>query len=192
MTSDAPPDDGDPHADRLALLWNGFEELTTRLDTTEDSLADTLDNLSTDVDDLKTQLTLLLKKELEKDIQPRRWAARATSKEWDNLVVWVDRLNADYSLLGDYTIPPCWPAHPGVIEELAGLKRSWSRAMIADELAKTSGGNDLTAWHDRWLWPCLTRIKSGHYRTTNCRTNHQPENGDTRSTDRDFLPAGAE
>ena len=188
---DPVPPSGDPAADRLTLLWNGFEELTTRLDTTEDSLAATLDTLSTDVADLKTQLALLLKKEQEKDIKPRRWAARATRKDWDNLIDWVDQLAADYSLLGDYTIPPCWPAHPGVVEELAGLHRSWTRAMIADELAKTSGGNDLTAWHDRWLWPCLRRMKSGHYRTTNCRDRHQVERGMASLTDRKLRPSPA-
>ena len=117
-------------------------------------LAAALDTLSTDVADLKTQLALLLKQEQEKDVKPRRWAARATGKDWDTLIDWVDRLNTDYSLLGDFTIPPCWPAHPGVVEELAGLHRSWTRAMINDQLGKKTGGNDLTAWHDRWLWPC--------------------------------------
>jgi hypothetical protein len=188
---DPVPSSSDPDADRLALLWNGFEELTSRVDATEDSLAATLDTLSADVDDLKTQLALLLKQEKEKDIKPRRWAARATRKDWDNLIDWVDQLTADYSLLGDYTVPSCWPAHPGVVEELAGLHRSWTRAMIADELAKTNGGNDLTAWHDRWLWPCLRRMKSGHYRTTNCRTQHQPDTGNTRPTDREFLPTAS-
>jgi len=78
------------------------------------------------------------------------------------------------TLLGDYIIPPCWPAHPGVVEELAGLHRSWTRARITDELAKNNGSNDLTAWHGRWLWPCLRRMKAGHYRTTNCRPTPTP------------------
>ena len=174
--------------DRLALLWNGFEDLVTRLDVTEDAIAGTLENLSTDIDDLKTQFAQLLKKEQEKDIQPRRWAARATKKDWDNLIGWVDQLNTDYSLLSDYAIPPCWPAHPGVVEELAGLWRSWTRTMIIDETAKKNGETSLTAWHDRWLWPCLRRMKSGHYRTTNCRSKHQPEKVTTPITDSDFLP----
>jgi len=178
---------GDPDADQIGLLWNGLDQLITRLDTTEDSLAATLDTLSADVDGLKTQLALLLKKEQEKDIRPRRWADRATRKDWSVLDDWVDRLTADYSLLGDSTVPPCWPAHPGVVEELAGLWRSWIRTMIIDETAKNSGDTSLTAWHDRWLWPALTRMKSGHYRTTICRTKHQPENSNSRFTERDFL-----
>jgi hypothetical protein len=188
---DPAPDPRAPGADRLTVLWNGLQDLTERLDSTEDVVTATLDTLSTDVDDLKTQLALLLKKEQENDIQPRRWAGRATRKDWKALVDWVDRLNTDYSLLGDYVIPPCWPAHPGVVEELAGLHRSWTRTMIADELAKTNGGNDLTAWHDRWLWPCLRRLKAGHYRTTNCRNRHQKEGVAPPETDRTELPTPA-
>ena len=179
---------GDPDADRLAVLWNGFQDLTARLDTTEDTVAATLDTLSAAVDDLKTQLAPLLKKDQEKDIRPRRWAARATRRDWVNLADWVDRLTTDYSLLGDYTIPPCWPAHPGVVEELAGLWRSWTRTMIIDETAKNNGDTSLTAWHDRWLWPALRRMKAGHYRTTNCRDHHQQERVTTTPTDRGLIP----
>ena len=93
--------------------------------------------LSAAVADLKTQLAQLLRKEQEKDVPPRRWAARATAKDWDQL----DRPGStsstpSYSLLGDYTIPPCWPAHPGVVEELAGLHHAWTIAVINDELGK--------------------------------------------------------
>ena len=175
-------------ADRVTLVWNGLQELTTRLDGTEDAVAAALDTLTAAVAELKTQLAQLLAKEREKDVPPRRWADRATRKDWDALIAWVDELNASYSLLGDYVIPACWPAHPGVVEELAGLLRSWTRALITDELAKNNGANDLTAWHDRWLWHCLRRMKSGHYRTTNCRDRHHPEGSTAARTDRGFLP----
>ena len=115
-----------------------MQELTVRLDTTEDNLADALDTLSTAVANLKTQLSALLVKEREKDVEPRRWATRATRKDWENLVDWVDQVTADYSLLGDFVVPPCWPAHPGVVEELAGLHRSWTRAMISDGSPRTA------------------------------------------------------
>jgi hypothetical protein len=178
----------DAEANRFALLCNGFDDLVARLDTTEDAIAGTLENLSNDIDDLKGQLAQLLKGEQERHIEPRRWVTRATRKDWDDLVDWVDQLNTDYSLLSDYAIPPCWPAHPGVVEELAGLWRSWTRSVITDQLGKSNGSNDLTAWHDRWLWPCLTRMKGGRYRTTNCRSKHQPENVNTPITDQAFLP----
>ena len=63
---------------------------------------------------------------------------------------------------------------PGDVEDLAGLHHAWTIAVINDELGKQTGSNNLTAWHDRWLWPCLRGMKSGHYRTTNCRDRHPP------------------
>jgi hypothetical protein len=75
------------------------------------------------------------------------------------------------------------------VEDLAGLHHAWTIAVIHDELGKHTGSNNLTAWHDRWLWPALRRMKTGHYRTTNCRDRHHPENSNTWPTDRDFLPA---
>jgi hypothetical protein len=188
---DASPAEPVDDAERITLLWNGFEDLVARLDTSEEAIEDALGELDTRIGKLKEQLAELLKKEQEKDIKPRRWAARATRKDWDDLIDWVDRLNADYALLDDYLIPPCWPAHPGVVEELAGLWRSWTRTMIIDETAKGSGDTSLTSWHDRWLWPCLHRMKSGHYRTTNCRDRHQSEPKTARITDRSFSPTRA-
>jgi hypothetical protein len=192
VTDEEPADPAEPirDADRIELLWNGFEQLSKRLDTTEDAIEEALGKLGSSVDELKDQLTQVLKKEREKDIEPRRWAARATTQDWDALIDWVNQLNVNYSLHSDYAIPPCWPAHPGVVEEIAGLHRAWNRALINDQLAKKDGGNDLTAWHDRWLWPCLRRMKAGHYRTTNCRDRHQPERHMPKPTDRSFLPAG--
>ena len=60
-------------------------------------------------------------------------------------------------------------------------------AVINDELGKQTGSNNLTAWHDRWLWPCLRRMKSGHYRTTNCRDRHTIESAAAAITDRSHL-----
>ena len=174
--------------ERLTLIENGLEALAGRLDDTEDAIATTLATIGGEVADLKVSLAQLLAQEREL-VKPRRWAARASREDWTNLVDWVDELNGDYSLLSDYTIPPCWPAHPGVVEELAGLWRSWIHAVINDTRAKKHGSSDLTAWHDRWLWPCLQRLKSGHYRTTNCRHKHQLGHPAVAPTDLAFLPA---
>lgn len=176
-------------ADRVELLWNGVQELTARLDTTEEVIEETVGKLGTSIEELKDQLPQNLKKEHQKSIGPRRWAARASTQDWDQLIDWVDQLTADYSLLTDHTIPPCWPAHPGVVEELAGLHHAWIIAMTDDEHATNTGSNNTTAWHDRWLWPCLRRMKAGHYRTTNCRDRHQTERITARATDRSFAPS---
>lgn len=194
-SAESPPDSSTPgpaggpgsFTERLTLIENGLEALAGRLDDTEDAIATTLETIGGEIAELKANLAQLLAQERE-PVKPCRWAARASREDWDNLVDWVDQLNSDYSLLTDYTIPPCWPAHPGVVEELAGLWRSWVHAVINDARAKKQGSSNLAAWHDRWLWPGLERIKTTHYRTTNCRPHHQTEVRRPPKTDAAFVP----
>jgi len=42
---------------------------------------------------------------------------------------------------------------PGVVEELAALRRAW----VVDTDTDTGAGwrRVPDAWHDQWLWPCL-------------------------------------
>ncbi len=178
-------DDVDPYT--LAELSNGLEALIKRLDDTEDHFGGALEKVSKAVLEVREQLGELLKKPTEKDIPPQPWTDRATRKQWDELVDWVDWLQRSYGTLAEFEIYPCWPAHLGMVEELAGLFHSWKRAVIADELTAATGSSDLTAWHDRWLWPLLQRVKGGHYRTTNCKDRHVPERGIARKTDRRYL-----
>jgi hypothetical protein len=42
----------------------------------------------------------------------------------------------------------------------------------------------LTAWHDQWLWPCLNRVKAGHYTISGCRQHHEPGRAHRALTDR--------
>lgn len=178
-------DDVDPYT--LMELSNGLEALTERLDGTEDHFGSALEKVSKAVLDVREQLAQLLKKPAEKDIPPQSWADRATRQQWNELVDWVDWLQRSYGALTDFDIYPCWPAHLGMVEELAGLHHSWKRAVITDEEAIPNGSSDLTAWHDRWLWPLLQRAKGGHYRTTNCKDRHVPERCTAKATDRQYL-----
>lgn len=192
-SAESPPDSPPPggpgsFTERLTLIENGLEALAGRLDDTEDAIATTLEAIGGEIADLKANVDQFVAQEREL-VKPRRWAARATPKEWNELIDWVDELNSDYSLLSDYTIPPCWPAHAGVVEELAGLWRSWIHAVINDARAKKQGSSELTAWHDRWLWPVLDRIKATHYRTTNCRPHHQAEARRPPRTDAALVPS---
>jgi len=49
---------------------------------------------------------------------------------------------------------------PGVVEELAALRRAW----VVDTDTDTGAGwrRVPDAWHDQWLWPCLNPVKAGH------------------------------
>jgi hypothetical protein len=122
---------------------------------------------------------------------PQRWADRAGPDDWFNLVDWVDNLIADYSLRGSEYLPPCWPAHPGVVEELAGLWHAWIEAVLADRAAGADGSGTLTMWHTYWLAPCLARLQGNIYYITNCRTNkaHWAPSIAPTLTDRTFIPA---
>lgn len=191
-------------------LDSGLRQLAQRVDDHEDQILDTLESLAAELDTLRDELDgkptnrAVTRKRpgdtapadgsgsedtTDDPPKPRRWAARATPEDWDALVDWVDELRSTYSLPSGYVVPACWPAHPGVVEELAGLYRAWINASNTDEQAGPEGSSALTAWHDRWLWPVLQRFKSASYRISNCTQKHISE--DTAallSTGRAYLP----
>ena len=119
---------------------------------------------------------------------PARWAARASPGEWSDLMDWVDALNTSYSLFGDFPVLPCWPAHPGVIEELAGLWRAWTFAALTDMIGALDGSTELSTWHDKALWPTLHRLEKAHYRSSSCRDRHVPDRAAVPLTDRFIVP----
>ena len=41
---------------------------------------------------------------------------------WNELADWVDWLNANYSMPHARRVQECWPAHPGLVHVLAGLR----------------------------------------------------------------------
>ena len=112
---------------------------------------------------------------------PERRAAPADTADWTELMDWVDGLTADYSLFGDYPILPCWPAHPA-------WSRNWPRSGGPGWSTPTPSpgrlDGSLTAWHDQWLWPCLNRVKAGHYTISGCRQHHEPGRAHRALTDR--------
>jgi hypothetical protein len=174
----------------LELLDNGLHELSDRLDHLEDVSADSFEAISKSVLKLQAAVAELVKKERE-PVDPQPWAARATPQDWTQLIEWVDWINSAYSILAEYQIHPCWPAHPGVVEELAAVRRAWVRAMVSDSTAKHAGSAEITAWHDRWLWATIMRFKEGHYRISNCSEKHNPERVKLRPTDHSLLPPSA-
>lgn len=90
---------------------------------------------------------------------PGRWQWRTLTGDaradlWAELRDWIGWFNDRYGAAGErVAIPPCWPQHPLVVEELTALMVAWQAATSADVPTDA-----LIAWHDRWLWPCLDRI----------------------------------
>lgn len=164
-------------------------ELADRLAAFEDTVADTFEALGTSVQALQERATDAAGAAGSGGRGPRRWAERATAEDWHRLADWVDALNADYSLESSVLVPPCWPAHPGVVEELAGMWRAWFAAQRADEDAAGDGSAELAAWHDRWLWPALRRIHRNHYAISGCSPErHMREQSASKPSDRSLLP----
>lgn len=190
----ASPDAAPPEVPlTLAAVGNGLRTLAGRLDAVEDhtvGAATDFADLVQRVDALGLAVDALVKKD-RTPIRPEPWAKRATPQHWVELTNWVDWFNSSYEMIGDQ-IPPCWPAHPGVVEEIAGLWRAWAHAVIADTRAKQAGATDLTAWHDRWLWPAIRRLRADHYEISHCRPGaHESRKRSISPTDRSLLPGDA-
>lgn len=77
-----------------------------------------------------------------------------TRERFQTLREWVDWLVVRYALTESTRVPPCWYQHPVAVEELTAL---WSAWLAAYRTTKHPT-QELINWHDRWLWPCLTRL----------------------------------
>ena len=124
-------------------------------------LAETLAALS---DRLAAQEDLLaaLVERLDQDEAPGgRWAWRHLNQSQQQALLaeltdWVTWLIERYQLDSTrHQIPTCWAQHPTAVEELTALMVAWQSAYAGHNRAPR---DDLINWHDRWLWPCLTRL----------------------------------
>lgn len=86
------------------------------------------------------------------------WAQRATADDWRDLIEWVEWLVDTYELV-QFTgkLVPCWPAHGGIVEELAALRAGW---IAAQRLARKADTDAVAVWHDRALHPFINRFNA--------------------------------
>lgn len=104
------------------------------------------------------------------------WSTSATPEEWAALADWVDHL-VQVILPGiTPALAPCWPQHPGAVEDLAAAHAAWQRAVDSDELG---------FWIDRTLVGLVDRF--GWWSTRYCKDGHQDEPR-ARGTNRTYLP----
>jgi hypothetical protein len=99
---------------------------------------------------------------------PDPWAASAGPADWEGLARWVDWLTATYDVVPSQALLGCWPAHPGIVEELAALRAAWRAAALAAE-----DDGELAYWHDRLLHPFLVRARTV-YSMRVCADGHRP------------------
>lgn len=93
---------------------------------------------------------------------PVSWSACASTEEWDQLADWVDWLVQEYEVVN--RIPPCWPLHPGVANDLSAHWLFWVQIH-----KKASSAEDRIVFHDRWLPSVLARTENALYR---CSKTH--------------------
>jgi len=95
---------------------------------------------------------------------------------------WVGWLVGRYELGATrHQIPPCWDQHPVAVEELTGLMVAWKAAYTSRNRGPS---DDLLAWHDRWLWPCLARLNEQLQVWNACRAGEHRERGGIRTSAR--------
>ncbi|MBO0827277.1 MAG: hypothetical protein J2P24_05795 [Streptosporangiales bacterium] len=173
----------------LAELASLMTAVKTHADARYDAMGDQLAELVTRVDALAAQSE---DEDKDEDDEPdpaslRSWTARATRQEWAELIGWVDWMQATYSVAGHSIdpVPPCWPAHLNVAEELAALHASWLAALTDEANAK--GVSDAALyWHDRWLWPTRERLSTSFLER--CRAGRHELPRPPQPTNPGFVP----
>ena len=89
---------------------------------------------------------------------------RAELWTWlDAVVIWV---NHEYVWDPDSTIPPCWPLHPHIVQEVAVMADQRRRASVALD------SNALEEWHRYTLPGFFERLRSRL--KAHCDQDHQP------------------
>lgn len=83
---------------------------------------------------------------------------------WERLDAWVDWLVATYKLTA--VIPPCWPEHPTIREELIGLRVAWTGAW-----SPHATGDAIVIFHEK-LANARTRLLDGNWGHPRCPGQH--------------------
>jgi hypothetical protein len=119
--------------------------------------------------------------------RPSQWSWRHADPArqaalWSQLRDFVEWINARYVVNSEHQLPGCWYRHPVAVEELTALMAAWQAIYHGPDQPR----EDMLAWHDRWLWPCLDRLphRAGW---TRCRAgDHQERTTWIRPTDQGF------
>lgn len=105
-----------------------------------------------------------------------------TAAAWRELAGWVDNVLAVRYPHTVQAVPPCWPAHPAVVEELSWLHQAWAAAFRHPDRRLRQAAD----FHDRDLPGVLARVRE---QTTDCRglagvvLTHQRPESRTETTD---------
>lgn len=165
----ATPEEPADLAAAVAELSEAVVVLTADVEAQTFGVADEINALRTQVEALgeaQAQGLPVGASKATKAPAPRPWGQKATVEDWRTLVKWVDWLSATYDTINVRRIAPCWPAHGGVVHELAALRSAWLHCAAAPDPTDV-----LAYWHERLLWPLLMRLD--RYRISACTEGHK-------------------
>lgn len=105
--------------------------------------------------------------------RPNRWVWTFLPRDqaaqlWRELRWFVDHLITRYPLSSDVSVPPCWYRHTVAVDELTALYAAWRQAFCSGD----QPSDEMTAWHNRWLWPTLHTLHS-HADWKECKAQRQ-------------------
>ncbi|MEU4295330.1 hypothetical protein AB0E63_44525 [Kribbella sp. NPDC026596] len=94
--------------------------------------------------------------------------ATTATEELDRLRIWVDWLTRRYNI-DHKLVPPCWPHHGALVEELSALRTLWEASYLEDAAPSSP-----LAFH-RELDLAVRRLREWTSRLGCSRTEHRPE-----------------
>lgn len=149
------------------------EQASAALDIAED-LVTTLEQVLVRLDGLERTTSSSredLRGVFRVELQPRAETEHALTAQadriqgnWHDLADWVTWLVATYRLTS--AVPPCWPLHATVTEELVGLRVAWLGAWTDDAAAEA-----VLSWHER-LARTRERLMDGNWGSPRCGGDH--------------------
>lgn len=187
----------EPTPELMARILRELDVLGEAIAAIGEGVANSFDGVNTDLRQIREQIADLyaavdelqnLPDEDDSVVPLRSWAQAAGPQDWADLAEWVDWLMTHYDIPRGQRIAPCWPAHPGVVEELAALRSSW-RVVAKHAAPGVKPSVEMINWHDRWMAPCLERLQQ-LYTMKNCLNSHQSPPG-WSGTDREALRVAA-
>lgn len=99
----------------------------------------------------------------------REWhtlSDREQRDTWEQLLTWVTWLHDRYELSIEERLPPCWPRHPGLIEELLALK-AWREEIYT---AREPSGQAARYWHAELRQTIAAAVT---FYAAGCRAGHR-------------------
>ena len=184
---------GDPMAllaEQLTELQGQLGQLADRVDGQQETLdeAARLGERVTSLSEAITRSAGTSPQDARTAVHPRIWAVMTDDESADalrDLARWVTTI-----LLVSYPhvaaqLPPCWPGHEAVVEELDWLYWTWTDWAASPQEARS---RDAADWHDRWLPGVMARIRPLLASCNGSTTHVKPEYRRTEHEDYECPP----